>query len=262
MAKRPTNEDNDVIRQTVADLACDAIAERIASGVYGASERITEARIVEEFKVSRGAAREALSRLSADGLVELEIYKGAVVRALSRKDLADFLEVRGVFEAFAAQRSAERINEVGSREAVHAALEQCALLEANPTTEGMIENDTHFHTAIMELSGNLILAAEWRRLRRSRYRIRFIQSLTEAEIRESVEQHRRVLHAILDGEPDLAAALASKHLRMMNSRIQRLPHDEFERLFNPPARKADGKATEAAKEAPAKPKKPKRQKVA
>jgi DNA-binding GntR family transcriptional regulator len=236
VARRPT-EDNEIIRQSVADLAYDAISDRIVSGEYGASERITEARIVEEFNVSRGAAREALGKLAADGLVALEIYKGAVVRALSRKDLADFLEVRGVFESFAAQRSAERINEPGTREAIHAVLEECAALEADPTPDGMVKNDTSFHAAIMEMSGNSILAAEWRRLRRSRYRVRFIQSLTTKEIKESAVQHRQVLHAILDGDPNLAGALASKHVRMTNSRIQRLPNEKFDALFNPPSRK-------------------------
>ncbi|MGE0278844.1 MAG: GntR family transcriptional regulator, partial [Nitrospiraceae bacterium] len=221
-----------------AELAYDAIAERIASGEYGAHERITEARIVEEFDVSRGAAREALSKLAADGLVALEIYKGAIVRALSRKDMADFLEVRGVFEAFAAQRSAERINEPGAREAIHAVLQECAELESNPSSDAMVKNDTSFHATIMDMSGNSILAAEWRRLRRSRYRIRFLKSLTEKEIKESVAQHREVLHAILDGDSDLAGALASKHVRMTNSRIQRLPNDKFDQLFNPPGRKA------------------------
>lgn len=236
MAVRPV-DDSDVVRQSVADLAYDAISDRIASGELGALERITEARIVEEFGVSRGAAREALSKLAADGLVSFEIYKGAVVRALSRKDLADFLEVRGVFEAFAAQRSAERINEPGTRESIHAVLEECAALEANPTPDGMINNDSSFHSAIMDLSGNSILAAEWRRLRRSRYRIRFLKSLTLKEIKESASQHREVLHAIVDGDANLAGALAAKHVRMTNSRIQRLSNDKFNAMFNPPGLK-------------------------
>jgi DNA-binding GntR family transcriptional regulator len=234
---RAPQEENDIVRQSVADLAYDEIAERIAHGEYGARERITEARIIEEFNVSRGAAREALSKLAADGLVSLEIYKGAVVRALSRKDLADFLEVRAVFEAFAAQRAAERINEPEARDKVHAILTECDLVDANPTPAGMVENDTSFHAAIMELSGNSILAAEWRRLRRSRYRIRFLRSLTTKEIKESIAQHRDVLLAIVDGDAALASAIASKHVRMVNSRIQRLSNDKFDELFNPPAQR-------------------------
>ncbi|KKW92025.1 MULTISPECIES: GntR family transcriptional regulator [Sphingobium] len=262
MSQNPANEDGD-IRKTVADMAYDAIAERIASAEYGALERITEARIVEEFGVSRGAAREALSRLAADGLVVLEIYKGAVVRAISRKDMADFLDVRGLFEAYAAQRSAGRINEEGARERVHEVLEHCRQLEEAPTSDGMVENDTLYHSTIMDLSGNSILPAEWRRLRRSRYRIRFIESLNRDEILETTAQTRDILHAILDGDTELAAELATRHIRLVNSRIQRMPTEQFDAIFNPPARKKGraGKKDGEGEGAPAKARRP-RTKVA
>jgi DNA-binding GntR family transcriptional regulator len=239
-----SESESEIAKRSVAGLAYDTISERIASGEFGANERLTEAQLVKELQVSRGAVREAMSKLSADGLIEIELNKGAVVRAITRKDLSDFLQVRAIFESFAARRTAERINEPGIREAIHEVIEQCNALEANPTAEGMIENDSSFHSAIMELSGNAIMAAEWRRLRRSRYRIGFLKSLSSEEVLISVAQHREALYAILDGDPELASGFAAKHVRLTNSRIQRMSNEQFEAIFNPPGRQllASGKS--------------------
>lgn len=241
--------EHELARQSVSSLAYDAISERIASGEFGSSERLTEAQLVKELNVSRGAVREAMSKLAADGLIEIELNKGAVVRPITRKDMADFLQVRALHESFAARRAAERIAEPGIREGVHEVIEQCNALEAKPTPEGMIENDTAFHNAIMEMSGNAIMAAEWRRLRRSRYRVNFLRSLTAEEIQLSTQQHRETLYAILDGDPELASGFAAKHVRLTNGRIQRLSSEEFEAIFNSAGRKAEGVGTKAKRNA-------------
>lgn len=233
--------DGESLKQSVASLAYDAISERIASGEFGANERLTEIDLVRELQVSRGAVREAMSKLAADGLIEIEMNKGAMVRAITRKDLADFLQVRAMYESFAARRAAERIDEAGTRDAVHKVIDECKALSETPTSNGMVVNDTSFHSAIMELSGNAIMAAEWRRLRRSRYRIGFLNSLTSDEILVSVQQHLETLYAILDGDPELASGFAAKHVRLTNSRIQRLSNEEFDAIFNPPGKKKSAK---------------------
>ena len=241
MPQRPTPElESELAKRSVASLAYDAISERIASGEFGSNERLTEAQLVAELQVSRGAVREAMSKLAADGLIQIELNKGAVVRPITRKYMADFLQVRALFEGFAARRAAERIAEPGIREAIHEVIEQCNELEANPSAAGMIDNDTAFHSAIMDMSGNSIMAAEWRRLRRSRYRLNFLRSLSPEEVAVSAQQHRETLYAILDGDPELASGFAAKHVRLTNSRIQRLSNEEFDAIFNPPGRKRTG----------------------
>lgn len=223
------------LRQSVSSLAYDEIAERIASGHLAARQRLTEAQLVRELGVSRGAVREALNRLAADGLVDLELNKGAIVREISRQDLADFLQVRALFESFAARRAAERINEPGARDIAQNLLGHCRMLEAAPTSDGVTENDTLYHDALMSLSGNALMAAEWRRMRRSRYRIGFLHSLDQREILDAVRRHREIFEAIQVGDAEQASDLAGKNVRLVNSTIQRLDNEMFERIFNSPS---------------------------
>lgn len=220
------------IRQSVASIAYDEIADRITAGSFGARHRLTEAQLVRDLNVSRGAVREAISRLAADGLLKIELNKGAVIRTISRQDMADFLQVRALFESFAARRAAERINEPGSRELAQEVVEHSRSLMANPSCAAMNDNDTIYHEALMALSGNALMAVEWRRMHRSRRRLGFLFSLNEEQILETSRHHLEIFEAILEGDADLASALAGKNVRLVNSRIQRLDSQSFERIFN------------------------------
>ena len=223
---------NSRVRQSVASIAYDEITERITSGDFGARQRLTEAQLMRELNVSRGAVREAISRLAADGLLDIELNKGAIVRAISRQDLADFLQVRALFESFAARRAAERINEPGAREVAQEVLEHCRKLEKTPSNATMVDNDTIYHDALMDLSGNALMAAEWRRMHRSRYRLGFLLSLDSEQVVGTVSPHREIFEPIQEGDADRAAALEGKNVRLVNSRIQRLDNQTFERIFN------------------------------
>jgi DNA-binding GntR family transcriptional regulator len=79
----------------------EQIYRRIIEGVYRPGERLIEQRIAEELAVSRTPVREALVRLEGAGLVVNARHKGAMVRTLSREDIVDLYELRGVLEALA-----------------------------------------------------------------------------------------------------------------------------------------------------------------
>lgn len=235
-----SGSDDDDAKRSVASLVYDRISARITSGDFGANERLTEAELVKELGVSRGAVREAMSKLAADGLIEIELNKGAIVQAITRKDMSDFLQVRALYESFAARLAAKRIDEPGSRELVHSVIEDYGALIDNPNSDALVDVDARYHSVIMDLSGNGIMAAEWRRLRRSRYRVAYIRSLTQAEIIEAAERDRETLYAILDGDAELAASCAERNVTMTNRRIQRLPNEQFDAIFNPSGKRKSG----------------------
>src|SRR5690606_29591043 len=94
------------------------IVEGILNGDITAGQHLTDAGARDDLGVGRGAFREALYKLEADGFIELQPNRGAVVRRLTRQDLAEFFQYRIIVEAFAAKRAAQRIDEVGCRDRV------------------------------------------------------------------------------------------------------------------------------------------------
>ena len=84
--------------------ACSA-----ASCVSGT--RLRQEALADEFGVSRTPIREALRKLQASGLVELQPHRGALVRAPSAREIRDAYEVRAELEGLAAELAAQRIHQ-------------------------------------------------------------------------------------------------------------------------------------------------------
>lgn len=75
-------------------IACDQLREFIIQATYAPGEKLRIDQLVKKLSVSSGAVREALSRLTAEGLVVAEPQKGFVVAPISRSDLQDLTNVR------------------------------------------------------------------------------------------------------------------------------------------------------------------------
>lgn len=75
-------------------IACDHLREFIIQATFAPGEKLRIDQLVKKLGVSSGAVREALSRLTAEGLVIAEPQKGFVVAPISRNDLEDLTRVR------------------------------------------------------------------------------------------------------------------------------------------------------------------------
>ena len=84
----------------------DLLEEAILEGELKPGERLRAEALAQRFGTSRTPIREALLQLEAQGLVEVEPNRGAVVRTFDRDDLRDLYEVRALLEPHAAARAA------------------------------------------------------------------------------------------------------------------------------------------------------------
>uniref|UniRef100_A0A2A4YWN3 Transcriptional regulator n=1 Tax=OCS116 cluster bacterium TaxID=2030921 RepID=A0A2A4YWN3_9PROT len=75
-------------------MACDHLRELVIQATFAPGEKLRIDQLVKKLEVSSGAVREALSRLTAEGLVVAEPQKGFVVAPISRSDLQDLTNVR------------------------------------------------------------------------------------------------------------------------------------------------------------------------
>ena len=84
-----------------------SVVEEILTGLYDGryvpGQRLIEADLTRHLKVSRGSVREALSRLSAEGVVKLTLHRGAYIRTLTRAEVRGVLEVTEIIVGLAAR---------------------------------------------------------------------------------------------------------------------------------------------------------------
>jgi GntR family transcriptional regulator, vanillate catabolism transcriptional regulator len=132
------------------------VRELIFDGELGPGERVAEVAVAERLGVSRTPLRMALAALAHEGLLEPLSAGGFVVRAFTRNDVVDGIELRGVLEGTAARFAAERLEsptELATLERISAELDEVV---ADPAPDGMAVrfaplNET-FHAELTRLS--------------------------------------------------------------------------------------------------------------
>ena len=91
--------------KTVASLAYDPLRSDIMTGLLAPGQKLKFNVLSETYGVGMGTLREALHRLTADGLVEAEERRGFTVENVSTEQLADAASVRILLEDEALRRS-------------------------------------------------------------------------------------------------------------------------------------------------------------
>ena len=200
------------------------LREQILSGDLPAGTRLYEMAIASALDVSRTPAREAMSRLVEEGLLERHRSGGFRVRSFSIDDVRDAIELRGALEGIAARLAAERRPGEEDMRPMRAALER---LEGcfgrcvdDVKFEAYAEANAVFHAALAELSGSTIIRHELERVISLPFASpsafvgaagdtpHFLRSLFTAQ-----EQHREIAAAIAGGEGMRAEMLAREHAR-------------------------------------------------
>ena len=84
-----------------SSLAYNTIRELIISGSVQPGERLLEEELANRAGVSRTSIRDALRRLSAEGLVHTEANRGTFVAQLNSTEVDEIFQLRAVLEGHA-----------------------------------------------------------------------------------------------------------------------------------------------------------------
>jgi DNA-binding GntR family transcriptional regulator len=210
----------------LVDELAATIRARVLSGEIAVGARLRQERLAAEFGVSRTPIREALRKLQAGGIVEVQPNRGAIVRGPTAREIREAYEVRAELEGLAAGLAATRIQD-GQLQELHAAQRLFRRSIARLVAQGVGGNDAAdangewarandlFHSVIQDAAGNDRLARIVQELHRS-----FPRGLTWAALRRSsrlleqnVEEHHAVLDAIEHRDADRARRAMVAHVR-------------------------------------------------
>ncbi len=181
-----------------------------------------ERALSERFGVARGTVREALARLSEEGLIEIRPGSGAYVRLATGGAVNPVIDNTGPLELIDARFALEP--HICRLAVLHAHRTDLARLDTLLTRmeasrgdpERFSDADTEFHTVLAESTGNGLLI--WIvgqissvRTRDQWYRMRTL-TLDGPMIDIYNAQHREIVGAIASREPEAAATAMKSHL--------------------------------------------------
>ena len=212
-------------------LLSDIVSRRVEVGAW----LPRETDIAHQFGVSRGVARECIRSLEERGMVAVKHGRGATVRAEDRWNVLDpdvlgalldsgrgaailgeYLESRRILEIAAAGLAAERAQpeHLGAlSDAFERMAEAADRAAENPAAEDLYhEADIAFHRALIDATGNRALGSMTEPIHRALTAARRPLARPDARLERSLPEHRRILTAVAQADPEGARQAMRDHL--------------------------------------------------
>jgi DNA-binding GntR family transcriptional regulator len=197
----------------LAARALAALREAILAGTLAPGERLVEERLSAELGMSRVPIREAIKQLMADGLAVPAAGapggRGAQVATLTAAFAGELIEVRAVLEGLNA-RLAARHCDAGRAARIGALLAEGEALAAGGDAAALARLNAAYHALLADVGANRVLQDLMRPLRERTELVFRRNSATRALA--DWREHALVLAAVAEGDEELAALLAARHV--------------------------------------------------
>lgn len=198
-----------------ADRAYLAIRGLIVSLELAPGSLIHERWLMEQLGLGRTPVREALRRLAQEQLVEVFPRRGMFVTSVDVRDLARISEVRLALEPEAARLAAERATEEERDELAE-------LSDRIKRGADLMALDEQIHRAIYAAAHNQLMEKTLGEYYVLALRIWMIALDREADLRDAVEAHRNLVHAIINGAGEQAADMMRSHVEDFEAAMRRV----------------------------------------
>lgn len=203
--------------QTLADSVYEQILLRIIRGEYIGGQELKSTLLAKDLGVSRTPVVQALQRLAADGIVNLELNKRALVRPGSENWLVEIHALRELLEPAAAALAATRMPDVlleQLRELAAAAAERPGFDRTSAEWAAAVQKfDFALHLAIADHTENRALGEAIRKCwSYKRLSYDAVVDLPET-LAKAYEEHLAILTALGSRDAQTASAAMLFHLR-------------------------------------------------
>ncbi len=210
------------------DRVVEAIVQGIRSGRYVPGQKLIEADLTHGLRVSRGPVREALKRLTAEGVVMLTRHRGAYIRALSRTEADETLVVLEMLTGLMARLAAETVHAGDHAERIREAYEWLtAYKNGQASANEYIEKRRQFYDTLVDIGNNEQLRRIMPTIQIHLLRLQVQPYLTAKSRAEQLRSYAEVTGAVLAGKPALAERAMRRHIRRTRVRYESLPDEAF-----------------------------------
>jgi len=199
------------------DRAYTRIKEQILREELEPNAFLSERGLARDLGMSNTPVRLALARLEHEGYVRISPQQGIVVVALTLEEIVDYIDFRLALESFVVREITGRVSG-GELEALESNLrrqidvvEGTALEEAD--REALLRMDVAFHLLLASILGNdqISRAVELQHDMLFRVANRVFRRHPE-RLRQSVEEHRAITRAIVEGHREAAISQIEAHI--------------------------------------------------
>ncbi|MBS3813245.1 GntR family transcriptional regulator [Candidatus Bipolaricaulota bacterium] len=220
-----------ISRETLQEKVYNSIKESIVTNELLPGEVLSIDSLSRELGVSPTPVREALTRLSTQGLVESARNKKAKVAPIEKEDVRQTYEVRKLLEPYACKLAAEHLEECSGveRELVDLKV-RIENLQAKVESGEFTDNgygdyfqvDFRLGEYVEEILGGTLLGSILKLIGEHSERLRYFAEESGDDVKEILmdnnREHLSIINALLDRNPDEAKSRVTEHLHHAEER--------------------------------------------
>ncbi|MFI7483154.1 GntR family transcriptional regulator [Kocuria sp. M1R5S2] len=208
-----------VVQETTPALIARQLRRAIGEGDLVPGQQLNEAELSRRLGVSRGPLREAMQRLTQEGLLVSIRNRGVFVIEVTDDDVRDMYLARTALERAAAARAVE-IHGAHAGERLLEVVQSMAAAVAQNNADALTEADVEFHALLVALAGSPRLSRMHTTLM-----VETRMCITALENRYSshvfrLEEHRDIAEAIGRSDVERADELLLAHMEDAIGRLR------------------------------------------
>lgn len=200
------------MKRTLRYLAYDKIKDKIIYFGLRPGEKIFEAQIAEELKISRTPVREALLLLENEGLVVCDEKIGYIVRKVVPKEVDEYFAIRSLIEEFAIPFIIENIT-ASDIKALEKSIEEAEKYVGGKDLYNIMRFETEFHEILYKATNSEIFVDT---IKRHVYKFQWVRVIalnSHEGARDSLEDHKKMLAAVKKGDVEGLKKIAKDHIQ-------------------------------------------------
>ena len=201
---------------TLASRVYQRLLDDILSGVLKPGGKLRLQSLADRYEVGNSPLREALNRLSANGMVMREENRGFRVSPASIQQLEELIRTRCWLEETALRKSIEN-GDAAWEERIVLAFHRLERMERAGNTENSYRSPEweafhrDYHQALLSACNSNILLGYCRQLHEQTLRYRNLVEVMEYRDRHEGTEHKNIQDAVLDRNSNLAIELLNAH---------------------------------------------------
>ncbi len=209
-------------RESLSQKAYHILKEAIIRGDIESNARLTFQELAQSMGISTTPIREAINKLTSEGLVKLSPNKGIIINEITIDDFQEILQIRSALDGLIAELATSKINE----EEINEMVKIIKNMELSVKKDDRLvynDLDIQFHDLLLNIAGNQKLKDLYNNLISQVYKFRLRTLKLAYRMSKSLEEHKSIALAVKEKNPSKANREMRKHI---NSILKSLEEDE------------------------------------
>ena len=220
---------NKISTEELSAIVYKRLKTAITTRLFAPGERLNLPVLAEQWGVSQTPIKDAVVRLSAEGLVTVRPKVGTFVMPFTKQDMLELFDVRLILETGICHEVCRHITN-----------EQIDLLEqiyerseeelAKPPEQFNFfqfnDLDAQFHETLVAAAGNGKMLQIYKTLNFHTQSARYFHNRYKEKIKAGQEQHKEVIQALRKRDSEKFKALLTRHILEGKEKVHEVPEDE------------------------------------